>query len=202
MLEGAISNLQYTSKLVESAVVEQFVHYLTSNGIQFSLQEKNSTETALLKVHSDILNSMDKQEVTLLIMLDLSAAFDTVDLDIFINSLKEDYNIGGTVLSWFQSYLHDRSQQVIIKGKRSKRFTLPCGVPQGSCLGPICFITYLNSLSGVIKKHLICVGGYADDHQVYISFKAGDEESEESKLGNMEKCIYDIRKWMLTKTKY
>ena len=107
---------------------------------QSPYRQFHSTETALLKVQSDILSNMDKQEVTLLVLLDLSAAFDTVEHNILINILESDFGICGDVLKWFRSYLTGRVQRVIVNQKSSKTFNLNYGVPQGSCLGPVLFL--------------------------------------------------------------
>ena len=89
---------------------------------QSSYRQFHSTETALLKVQSDILSNMDKQEVTLLVLLDLSAAFDTVDHNILINILESDFGICGDVLKWIRSYLTGRVQRVIVNQQSSNTF--------------------------------------------------------------------------------
>ena len=96
----------------------------------------------LLKVVNDILLNMDNQLVTLLRLLDLSAAFDTVDYGTLLQRLKNSFGIQGKVLSWFQSYLSARSQCISVHSALSRRFNLECGVPQGSCLGPLLFTPY------------------------------------------------------------
>ena len=82
---------------------------------------------------------MNKQHVTLLVMLDLSAVFDTVNHEILRESMTSRPSIGGAILPWFRSYLSGRSQRVAVDHKLSKSFHLDCGVPQGSCLGPLLF---------------------------------------------------------------
>jgi hypothetical protein len=89
----------------------------------------HSTETALLKVHNDIMCSMDQQRVSLLVLLDLSAAFDTVDHQVLLHRLDVSFRITGTALKWFKSYLTNRSQRVLINGNYSQSFSLPHGVP-------------------------------------------------------------------------
>ena len=114
---------------------------------------------------------MNSQEVTLLVMLDLSAAFDTVNHDILIKYLHEELGIADLALKWFESYLHNRVQKVGINGSICNPFDLCCGVPQGLCLGPILFITYASKLFKIIEHKLPSAHCYADDTQLYLSFK-------------------------------
>ena len=145
-----VSNLQYISKLTEKAVFNQMHAHMTTNAIYPELQSSyrrfHSTETALLKVTNDILMKMNSQEVTLLVMLDLSAAFDTVNHDILISRLHEEVGVSGLALEWFRSYLKNRTQRVAVDGTFSERFVLDHGIPQGSCLGPLLFIIYSSEL--------------------------------------------------------
>ena len=129
-----ISNLDFISKLTERAVFDQihshmsrFALYPTS---QSDYRKGQSTETALLKVQNDILVNMNCKHVTLLVLLDLSVAFDTDDH--YILSM----GINGTALNWFTSYLNNRSQRVSLNCFTSDSFKFPCRVPQGSCLEP------------------------------------------------------------------
>ena len=142
------------------------------------------------------MNNMDCQKVTLLVLLDLSAAFDTVSVDILSEIFQFRFNINGSVLTWFQTYLTNREQRVKINSAISDRYKLKFGVPQGSCAGPVAFLGYLSSLYDIVQQHLPTVGGYADDHQLYLSFKPGPNELDATR--NLEKCIADVRKWMLT----
>ena len=100
------------------------------------------------------------------------------------------------VLSWFESYLKGRSQQVSINGTLSKPFDLKCGVPQGSCLGPLLFTIYASKLFQILKHHLPSVHTYADDTQLYLSFKPSDSSCEVEAVSVMQKCISDVRPWM------
>ena len=120
--------------------------------LQSAYQPKHSTETALLKVKSDILKKMDNGEVVLLVLLDLSAAFDTIDIETALKILSIERGINGTVKKWLSFYLQGRSQKVVINDTFSDEVKLKCRVPQGSCLGPLLFIVYASSLFSVIEK--------------------------------------------------
>ena len=196
-----VSNLAFISKLVETVVVKQLQHYLNCNNLfpvfQSAYRQNHSTETALLKVMNDILLNMNNQCVTLLILLDLRAAFDTVNHDTMLRRLEYTFGIQGKALSWFASYLSGRTQRIMINESKSKPFSLECGVPQGSCLGPLLFTLYTSELFEIIKYYLPMIYCYADDSQVYISFTPNDRAEQLSAVRNMEDCIRDIRFWML-----
>ena len=110
----------------------------------------------------------------LLVLLDLSAAFDTVDHNVLMNVLEKRVGVTGLALKWFASYLSDRSQCVSINGIYYKEANIKCGVPQGSVLGPVLFTTYM-LLFGDILRHLhVKFHCYADDQQIYIEFFIGE----------------------------
>ena len=138
-----ISNLKLISKLAERSAYEQtYDHLITHNLIpelQSAYRKRYSTEPALLKVQNGILLNMDRQHVTLLVLLDLSAAFDTVNHDILHRRLETAFGITGTALQWFFSYLGNRSQRIVFGDGVSESFYLACSVPQVSCLGPLLF---------------------------------------------------------------
>ena len=97
----------------------------------------------------------------------------------------------------FSSYLLNRSQQVSIDGSLSRHFSLDCGVPQGSCLGPLLFVINTSSLFKVIERHLPQVHCFAVDTQLYLSFRAGDDNVQDVALRAMEECMRDSRKWLI-----
>ena len=138
-----VSTLKYISKLTERVVALQLNEHLKENDIlehmQSAYKSGHSTETALLKVQNDILMAMDNQKVTALLLLDLSAAFDTVNHTILLNRLQKCVGITGGALRWFQSYLENRKQSVRINNVNSEPVDLKYGVPQGSVLGPVLF---------------------------------------------------------------
>ena len=145
-----------------------------SNNFQSAYKCGNSTGTALLYIQNDILSAQDSGELTALSLLDLSAAFDTIDHDLLLSRLTEWFGIDGVVLQWVRSYLTGRSHLVKVNGVLSTPQLLLCGVPQGSELGSLLFTMYITPLSSIItafgpKHHL-----YADDTQIYTSFVAED----------------------------
>ena len=143
-----MNNLQLISKLTEKAVATQIQCHTRDNDLfpclQSAYRQNHSTETALIKVKNHLLMNMDKGHVTLLVLLDLSAAFDTVDHGILLQRLRSLLGLGGKALSWFQSYLEGRAQRISVNGTLSNTFALECGIPQGSCLGPLLFIMHLS----------------------------------------------------------
>ena len=196
-----ISNLQFVSKLVERAAADQLQSYLVKNNLFPTLQSayrpNHSTETALLKIKNDILMNMDKQHATLLILLDLSAAFDTVDHQILLNRLRTEFGVSGKVLDWFASHLSNRSQKVTVDGVLSDWFGIDFGVPQGSCLGPLLFVIYSSKLFNIVNKHLPNVHAYADDTQLYLAFKPGNHANKTAAVSSIKSCIRDLQNWML-----
>ena len=146
-----ISHLSFISKLTERLVKNRLTEYLNQNNLTNSFQSAytkfNSTETTLLTLHDYIIRAIS-QQVTGLYLLDLSAAFDTIDHSILLQRLKSWFGINNTVLSWIQSYL-SRSFTVNINNIKSSPFQLLYGVPQGSVLGPLLFILYTTPLRDV-----------------------------------------------------
>ena len=192
-----ISNLSVQSKLLERLVARQLIDYLSAAGLLPDLQSAyrahHSTETAVLKVLSDILLAVDKGDLALLTLLDLSAAFDTVDHDTLLSRLNKSYGIDGVFLSWFASYLDGRKQFVRCRGSASKPTRLWCGVPQGSVLGPILFLLYTADLLRLIKRHELNPHLYADDTQIYGSCRPGATRQLQDRASA---CIADVGLWM------
>jgi hypothetical protein len=155
----------------------------------------HSTETAVLRVLSDILAAVDKGDVAVLILLDLSAAFDTVDHDILLQRLHRTFGIDSAVLQWFRSYLSGRMQYIRRGLKRSDLYKLLCGVPQGSVLGPILFILYTADLVALIERFRLFPHLYADDTQVYGSCRPVDIDELMQRVSS---CIDAVSSWMRT----
>ena len=138
-----VSNLSFMSKILEKIVANRLQADIKnnhlSNPLQSAYRKHHSTESALLKVHNDIIISMDKGKDTALTLLDLSAAFDTIDHATLTDRLCDWYRIAGHAQIWFSYYLQNKHQSVKNKDTLSDKVTLSYGVPQGSVLGPVLF---------------------------------------------------------------
>jgi hypothetical protein len=192
-----ISNLSVLSKLLERLVARQLLDYLNTKGLLPELQSAyrahHSTETAVIKVLADILMALDAGNLTMLTLLDLSAAFDTVDHATLLRRLEKSYGLGGQVLNWFSSYLDDRMQRVRCGTSTSAFAKVCCGVPQGSVLGPILFLLYTADVMRLIQRHDLHPHLYADDTQIYgfcrpsATMQLQDQSSA---------CIDEVSAWM------
>jgi hypothetical protein len=192
-----VSNLSFLSKLLERVIKQQLTKYLESESLlpsnQSAYRTGHSTETAALRVFSDLVSESDAGKISLIALLDLSAAFDTVDYEILFRRLESVCGIAGTALTWIKSYLTDRKQAVKCGGSLSSTSDLTCGVPQGSVLGPLLFLVYTIGLDDVIARHNLRNHAYADDAQIYGSCKPGECETLR---GRMLDCIHDVNCWM------
>ena len=162
---------------------------------QSAYRRFHSTETALLKVQNAILIALDNKQAVVLLLLDLSAAFDTVCHTTLLKLLKSRYGITGKALTWMESYLTNRCQAVMINNHISSSRDLSFGVPQGSVLGPILFSLYNAPMTDIIRQHGLEFHLYADDTQMYLTFNPINEELPTIK-SNIESCVSDIRVWM------
>ena len=195
-----VSNLSFLSKLIERIVCVQLVNHLDKNGLyevfQSAYRQLHSTETALLRVQNDILQAVDSRGGAILVLLDLSAAFDTIDHETLIRTLDIYCGIRGDPLKWFLSYLKGRVQSVQIGSTFSREQNLLFGVPQGSVLGPVLFTIYTTPLGRIIQRHGLTYHLYADDTQLYMAFKPSDVISKCDAISRIEACVADIRIWM------
>ncbi len=191
-----ISNLPFLSKILEKVVSSQIFSFLEKNDIcedfQSGFRPYHSTESALIRVTNNLLLSSDRGRISLLVLLDLSATFDTIDHNILLNRLENDVGIRGSALAWFKSYLSDRLQFVAVNEEVSYQSQVQYGVLQGSVLGPLLFTLYMLPLVDIIRKHGVSFHCYADDTRLYISSRP-DETYQFAKL---TECIVDIKNWM------
>ena len=126
-------------------------------------------------------------------ILDMSAAFDTVDHEILLLRLESSFGISGTALAWLRSFLSGRTQQVVFNGGQSLLNTVTTGVPQGSVLGPLLFLLYTADIPLIAGQFGLGVYCYADDGQLYIFDRAGHSDRLVSKV---TVCINEIDEWM------
>ena len=192
-----VSNLPYLSKIIEKCIVAQLKLHMESNSLdenhQSAYRKNHSTETALLKITNDLLCAMDKSRCSILVMLDQSAAFDTVNQDILMQRFQSTYGITGSAHAWLDSYFRHRTQAVSINGKSSHPKELVTGFPQGSVLGPFSYPAYTSPLFEIARGFGIGMHMYADDTQIYEAFHP---DQTISAIENLEQCITAIRNWM------
>ena len=192
-----VSNLCSLSKIIEKVVASRINKFLDEKKLRDPTQSAYlrfySTETVLLRLQNDICSAADRKKMTALVLLDLSAAFDTLNYNILLSRLRNRFGITGLAIKWITSYLSDRNQYVKIGELRSHTTRLTTGVPQGSILGPILFTLYMSPVSEIPKRHGLSSLLYADDTQLYLSF----HHSEYCQSVNIiQKCLSDIKNWM------
>ena len=164
----------FVDKTIQKNVAEQLFQHMTENDLHISYQSaykpNHSCETVLLALTNDILLNLDRGLCSVLVLLDNSAAFDTVDHDELILDLENDIGVEGIALDWFKSFLAGRTQATCVKGSTSQTINMKYGVPQGSVLGPVLFNIYVRNFIKLLNDAGFTVHGYADDHQVITTF--------------------------------
>ena len=172
-----ISILPVVSKVFEKEVFRQLYSYLTEGSLlskfQSGFRPKHSTVTALIQMCDEWLENMDNGKLNGVVFLDIKKAFDSINHHILLNKMNEQFGIFGMELKWFESYLLNREQQCCINGELSSNKVITCGVPQGSILGPLLFLLYINDLPDCLKS--TTPGMYADDTQIFSSSNNANE---------------------------
>eukprot|EP00116_Pleurobrachia_bachei_P002190 sb/3462452/ len=192
-----ISNLSFVSKIIEKCVAHQLTEHLEQHQlfakVQSAYRRKHSCETATLKIFNDLLVLTDKRRKAVLLLLDLSAAFDTVPHTTLLYRLEHMYGVKDVALAWFSSYLQGRKAFVKIGDCQSSEVEVRIGVPQGSILGPLLFILFTKKLEDIAASHGVMIHLYADDSQIYISFSNDNWTQCESQL---QRCFAEVENWM------
>lgn len=166
-----ISNPSFLCKLIERLVSSRFDKHADLRGLLPTYRRYHSTETTIIAVHNEIVRSIDDCKVAALVLLDLSAAFDTVDHAALLDVLDPDFDVGNSAHDLVRSYLSNRSQTFCAAGVVSIPVILPCSVLQGSVFGPRKFISYTADIVDVIDAFLLKHHLYADDTQLPVAVK-------------------------------
>ena len=165
-------------------------HYLETNDIlynhQFGFRKGHSTEHALMSITEQIKSNFSSKTFSCGVFVDLEKAFDTVNHQILLSKLKH-YGLRDKSLEWFTSYLSNRSQQVSVNGELSQSNQVTCGVPQGSILGPLLFLIYINDMHKAIKHS--SVYHFADDTNLLYSHK--NPKTLRNKVNQDLKLLYE-----------
>ena len=191
-----ISNLNTLSKILEKLALFRLQPFITSsdnfNLLQSAYRKHHSTETCLVKTLSDIYKSVDDGSSTLLVALDLSAAFDTVPHDILLLRLQRSFGVSDIVLDWIKSFLSCRTQYVSLSNHNSPTSFLQSGVPQGSVLGPLLFTAFTSPVSSLVSSFGLSQQQYADDTQIYVKV---NKNSQSTSLASLESCLSSLCLW-------
>ena len=178
-------------------MAKQLNEFISHKGLlnvkQSAYKSSHSTETTLLKIQNDIALSMDSGKAVALTLLDLSAAFDTIDHSLLYDCLHDWFGPDGTVLLWINSYLSKSKQKIEVGDIFSEAVILPFGVPQDSVLGLLLFTLYTSPLSKVISKFNVTHHLYADDTQIYV---AVDSRNFDSSMEDLTECLKSVQEWM------
>ncbi|KAF7249282.1 Peroxisome proliferator-activated receptor gamma coactivator 1-beta [Varanus komodoensis] len=190
-----MANIPFLGKVLERVVAGQLQALLDETDyldpFQSGFRPGYSTESALVALYDDLCREKDRGSTSLLVFLDLSAAFDTIDHGILLDRLA-GLGVGGTALQWFRSYLNGRFQKVVLGDHVSTSWQLCHGVPQGSILSPLLFNIYMKPLGEVIRRCGLRNHQYADDTQLYLSFSTNPGEA----VAVLNRCLAEVREWM------
>ena len=187
-----VSVLPVFSKIYEKVVYKRLYDYIVLHNIlydnQFGFREKHSSYMALITLINHLSEALERGEAVIGLFLDFSKAFDTVDHEILLVKLHH-YGIRGVMLDWFRYYLSNRTQCVVYDEVSSELMPVKCGVPQGSILGPLLFLLYVNDLPNA-ATNLFSVF-YADDTNMFATDKDIDYL-----VSNLNKALLNVSDWL------
>ena len=188
-----VSLLSIFDKILEKLIYKRVMSFLNSHDIlnknQFGFRRKHSTTLAVLELVDTIYQNLDKKQIVVGIYLDLKKAFDTVNHEILFKKLQ-NYGIRGKTLEWFRSYLTGRKQYTLVNSCKSQCMNINCGVPQGSVLGPLLFLLYVNDINFAVTAETVKL--YADDTNLFISDSNPDELCKRA-----NKTLASLYQWFL-----
>ena len=192
-----INSIPFLAKALEKIMHGQLNKYFELNKLypnyQSSYREHHSCETALICMTDEIQKSVHEGKNVILLILDNSAAFDTVDQDILLEKLENSYYVKGKALNMISSYFKNRTFSVKINNHTSTPTKLRFGVPQGSLLGPLFYIAYTKLIELIVHSHGLKIQSYADDCQIYAPFQDNEHLLIENKI---QECMKDIQSFM------
>ena len=195
-----VSNIPYLSKIIEKVVLTRIDEHMTSNNLHENLQSayrrNSSTETAQLKIHNDILRTLDTRKGIIMVMLDMSAAFDTIEHSTLLDRLRSRIGLRDAALQWFASYHDQRTQAVKIENSTSEPVILRFGAPQGSLMGAEEYKIYTLQVGNILRHHDLEYHIYADDSGIYMSFCISDREDLNQVLNRIKRCLLELKAWM------
>jgi hypothetical protein len=176
-----VSNFPTLVKIIERIVAKQMIDHLERENLtdphQSVYKHGHSCETVILSVLNDVYGACDRYEISILAMLDMNVAFDTVDHELLLEKLK-CFGFDGEILEWLRTYLTGRSHSTTVEGSTSEPLSLPMGVPQGSVLGPLLFTIYISDLQEPMQRCGIKYHVYADDIQLLTHVKPQNSQKE------------------------
>ena len=202
-----VSNLQFISKVAEKCTLNQLTDHCNKYNLlpeyQSAYRKHYSCETSLLKLVNNTLWAMENKLITAVIVMDLSAAFNTVSHELLLTVLREQFGINDVAINWYKNYLKPRHFKVCINGKYSAQETMDFSALQGSTQGAYLFICYVSTLNKIVPKSLT-LNGFADDHSIRKSFRTTAPKTNSSSVHTdeddtitiMQNSMLNIKSWM------